>query len=133
MLKKIFIIDINNILIKIGDNMKQYSLKKFKELRKARKNLKVAIFVIIISILIILLALYLANGQFRKFVEINILNKEINEKGAVHLKLNVEKLSFISVFNNRLLLFTQKKEKKKNKLMLFCLIQFQILMGNIWF
>ena len=83
--------------------MKQYSLKKFKELRKARKNLKVAIFVIIISILIILLALYLANGQFRKFVEINILNKEINEKGAVHLKLNVEKLSFISVFNNRLL------------------------------
>lgn len=83
--------------------MKQYSLKKFKELRKAKKNLKVAIIVIIISILVILLALYLANSQFRKFVEINILNKEINEKSAVHLKLNVDKLSFISVFNNKLL------------------------------
>lgn len=83
--------------------MKQYSLEKFKKFRKARKNLKVAIIIIIVSVIIVLLALYLANNEFRKFVDINILRKEINEDNAVQLKLDVEKLSFISVFNNKFL------------------------------
>jgi len=82
--------------------MKQYSFEKFKERRQAKRNIKLTIAILIVFTIIVIAALYLANNNFRRFVDINILKKEILEENALHLNLDVENLSYVGAFNNKI-------------------------------
>ncbi len=103
--------------------MEQYSIENFKETKKVKKNIKVAAIILLICIAIICIALYLANNNFRRYIDVHLLRKEINEKNAIQLELDVESLSFISVFNNKIitvnngaLTFYSNKAKEEDKL-----------------
>lgn len=82
--------------------MKQYSFEKFKEVQKSKRNIRLTVIVLIISAVIVLSALYLANNDFRRFIDIHVLRKEISESSALHLNVDAEHLSFVGTFNNKI-------------------------------
>ena len=82
--------------------MKQYSFEKFKEERRNKRNIKITIAVLIFAGIIVLAALYLANNDFRRFIDIRVLKKEILESNALHLNVDAENLSFVGTFNNKI-------------------------------
>lgn len=103
--------------------MEQYSIENFKETKKIRRNIKITTIIIIASVIIICIALYLANNDFRKFIDVNVLRKQVYEKNSLQLELDVENLSFISVFNNKIitvnngaLTFYSDRAKEEEKL-----------------
>lgn len=103
--------------------MKQYSLNKFKENKKLKRKFKITLTIMCISILIIIIALYMANSSFRNFIDVHVLRKEIYENDATQLKIDVEKLSYVNVFNNKIvtinggvLTFYSNKGKEEEKL-----------------
>lgn len=83
--------------------MKQYSLQRFKESKRLKRKFKITLVVMIIAILITIIALYMANSDFRKLIDVHILKKEIHENDAIQLKLDVEELSYINVFNDNVI------------------------------
>lgn len=83
--------------------MKQYSLQRFKESKRLKRKFKITLVVMIIAILITIIALYMANSDFRKLIDVHILKKEIHENDAIQLKLDVEELSYVNVFNDNVI------------------------------
>ena len=83
--------------------MKQYSLERFKESKRLKRKFKITLVVMIIAILITIIALYMANSDFRKIIDVHILKKEIHENDAIQLKLDVEELSYVNVFNDNVI------------------------------
>ena len=83
--------------------MKQYSLERFKESKRLKRKFKITLVVMIIAILITIIALYMANSDFRKLIDVHILKKEIHENDAIQLKLDVEELSYVNVFNDNVI------------------------------
>lgn len=83
--------------------MKQYSLERFKESKRLKRKFKITLVVMIIAILITIIALYMANSGFRKLIDVHILKKEIHENDAIQLKLDVEELSYVNVFNDNVI------------------------------
>ena len=83
--------------------MKQYSLERFKESKRLKRKFKITLVVMIISILITIISFYIANIDFRKLIDVNILKKEIHENDAIQLKLDVEELSYVNVFNDNVI------------------------------
>ena len=59
--------------------MKKYSLDKFKERRKNRKVIKFTIITLIAIIILVFIALYMANKSFNLFIDTYILKKRISE------------------------------------------------------
>ena len=49
--------------------MKQYSLERFKESKRLKRKFKITLVVMIIAILITIIALYMANSDFRKLID----------------------------------------------------------------
>lgn len=83
--------------------MKQYSLERFKESKRLKRKFKITLVVMIIAILITIIALYMANSDFRKLIDVHILKKEIHENDTIQLKLDVEELSYVNVFNDNVI------------------------------
>lgn len=83
--------------------MKQYSLQKFKESKRFKRKFKITLAIMCVAILIIIIALYMANSDFRNLIDVHILKKEIHENDAIQLKIDVEELSYINVFNDNII------------------------------
>lgn len=87
--------------------MKKNSFKKlikFEDIQKKRtRSLKFGIIVLIFIIIITIIALYIANSNFKKFVDVYILKKEIYESNSATLTVDSSSTSLIYSFNNHVL------------------------------
>lgn len=86
--------------------MKKYSLEKFKEKRKNKKIAKLTIITLISICILVIVALYMANKNFRSFIDTYILRKEISEENANSITIDTEKLSLIYAYDNNLAIYT---------------------------
>ncbi|MBP3463038.1 MAG: hypothetical protein J6K45_00925 [Clostridia bacterium] len=85
--------------------MKKYSLEKFKEKRKNKKMAKLTIITLIAICILVLVALYMANKNFRSFIDTYILRKEISEENASSITIDTENLSLIYAYDNNLAVY----------------------------
>lgn len=85
--------------------MKKYSLEKFKEKRKNKKMFKLTVVTAIAVVVLIFIALYIANKNFKSFVDTYILRKEISEKNANSLIIDTENLSLIYAYDKNLVIY----------------------------
>ncbi len=87
--------------------MKKNSFKKlikFEDIQKKRtRSLKFGIIVLIFIIIITIIALYIANSNFKRFVDVYILKKEIYESNSATLTVDSSSTSLIYSFNNHVL------------------------------
>lgn len=87
--------------------MKKYSFKKFLEYKneEKKKNRSLILGLIFLSFIavIILIALYIGNSDFRSFVDVYILRKEVYENNAATLTIDSNDMSLVYAFNNHIL------------------------------
>lgn len=86
--------------------MKKYSLDKFKEQRKNKRTAKLTIITIVAISILVILALYMANSNFRSFVDTYILKKEISEENANSITIDTENVSLIYAYDKNLAIYT---------------------------
>lgn len=88
--------------------MKKYSFEKFKKLkdeqREKTKSIKFAIIILIFITIIIFVALYIGNQNFKKFIDVHILRKEVYEDNASSLTIDSSDVSLVYPFNKHLLI-----------------------------
>lgn len=85
--------------------MKKYSLETFKERKKRRKMFNITIITVIAVAILIIASLYIANRNFRTFVDTYILQKEISEENANTITIDTENLSLIYAYNKNLVIY----------------------------
>lgn len=86
--------------------MKKYSLDKFKERRKNRKVIKFTIITLIAIIILVFIALYMANKSFNSFIDTYILKKRISENDANSLTIDTDNLSLIYAYDKSLVVYS---------------------------
>lgn len=86
--------------------MKKYSLDKFKERRKNRKVIKFTIITLIAIIILVFIALYMANKSFNLFIDTYILKKRISENDANSLTIDTDNLSLIYAYDKSLVVYS---------------------------
>ena len=86
--------------------MKKYSLDKFKERRKNRKVMKFTIITLIAIIILVFIALYMANKSFNLFIDTYILKKRISENDANSLTIDTDNLSLIYAYDKSLVVYS---------------------------
>ncbi len=86
--------------------MKKYSLDKFKERRKNRKMIKFTIITLIAIIILVFIALYMANKSFSSFIDTYILKKRISENDANSLTIDTDNLSLIYAYDKSLVVYS---------------------------
>ena len=86
--------------------MKKYSLEKFKERRKNRKVIKFTIITMIAIIILVFIALYMANKSFNSFIDTYILKKRISENDANNLTIDTDNLSLIYAYDKSLVVYS---------------------------
>lgn len=86
--------------------MKKYSLEKFKERRKNRKVIKFTIITLIAIIILVFIALYMANKSFNSFIDTYILKKRISENDANSLTIDMDNLSLIYAYDKSLVVYS---------------------------
>lgn len=86
--------------------MKKYSLEKFKERRKNRKVIKFTIITLIAIIILVFIALYMANKSFNLFIDTYILKKRISENDANSLTIDTDNLSLIYAYDKSLVVYS---------------------------
>lgn len=86
--------------------MKKYSLEKFKERRKNRKVIKFTIITLIAIIILVFIALYMANKSFNSFIDTYILKKKISENDANSLTIDTDNLSLIYAYDKSLVVYS---------------------------
>lgn len=86
--------------------MKKYSLEKFKERRKNRKVIKFTIITLIAIIILVFIALYMANKSFNSFIDTYILKKRISENDANNLTIDTDNLSLIYAYDKSLVVYS---------------------------
>lgn len=86
--------------------MKKYSLEKFKERRKNRKVIKFTIITLIAIIILVFIALYMANKSFNSFIDTYILKKRISENDANSLTIDTDNLSLIYAYDKSLVVYS---------------------------
>lgn len=85
--------------------MKKYSLEKFKENKKHKRMTAITITIILAVVVLIFTALYMANRQFRSFIDTYILRKEISEENANSIAIDTENLSLVHAYNKNLAIY----------------------------
>lgn len=85
--------------------MKKYSLEKFKEKRKNKKMFKLTVITGIAITVLIIFALYIANKEFRSFIDTYILRKEISEENANALIIDTENVSLVYAYDKNLVVY----------------------------
>lgn len=85
--------------------MKKYSLETFKERKKRKKVFNLTIVTLIAVVILIIASLYIANREFRTFVDTYLLRKEISEENANTLVIDTENLSLIYAYNKNLVIY----------------------------
>ena len=86
--------------------MKKYSLDKFKDRRKNRKVIKFTIITLIAIIILVFIALYMANKSFNLFIDTYILKKRISENDANSLTIDTDNLSLIYAYDKSLVVYS---------------------------
>lgn len=86
--------------------MKKYSLDKFKERRKNRRVIKFTIITLIAIIILVFIALYMANKSFNLFIDTYILKKRISENDANSLTIDTDNLSLIYAYDKSLVVYS---------------------------
>lgn len=86
--------------------MKKYSLEKFKERRKNRKMFKFTIITLIAILILIFVALYMANKSFNSFIDTYIFRKRISENDANSLTIDTDNLSLIYAYDKSLVVYS---------------------------
>ena len=94
--------------------MKKYSFEKFKENKKNKRMIKTTTIVLIAIVVLIFASLYLANRQFRSFVDTYIFRKEISEENANSITIDTENLSLIYAYDKNLVIYTDGSVKFYN-------------------
>ena len=88
--------------------MKKISFKKFLEYKNSiekKKNRSVILGSIFLGfiVVIIVISLYIGNQDFRSFIDVHILRKEIYEENAASLTIDSTDVSMVYAFNNHVL------------------------------
>ena len=86
--------------------MKKYSLDKFKERRKNKRMLKITIITLIAIVVLVFIALYMANKSFNSFIDTYILRKRISEKDVNSLTIDTDNLSLIYAYDKSLVVYS---------------------------
>ena len=86
--------------------MKKYSLEKFKERRKNRKMFKFTIITLIAILILIFIALYMANKSFNSFIDTYIFRKKISGNDANSLTIDTDNLSLIYTYDKSLVVYS---------------------------
>jgi len=86
--------------------MKKYSLEKFKEKRRNKKMTTLTVITLIAILLLIIISLYMANREFRSFIDKYILRKEIYEENANSITIDTENTSLIYAYDKNLAIYT---------------------------
>ena len=86
--------------------MKKYSLERFKERRKNRKMFKFTIITLIAILILIFIALYMANKSFNSFIDTYIFRKRISENDANSLTIDTDNLSLIYAYDKSLVVYS---------------------------
>jgi len=86
--------------------MKKYSLEKFKEKRRNKKMTTLTIITLVAISLLIIISLYMANRNFRSFIDKYILRKEIYEENANSITIDTENTSLIYAYDKNLAIYT---------------------------
>ena len=87
--------------------MKKYSLEKFKERKKNKRMVKLTVVTTIAIIVLVFAALYMANKNFRSFIDTYILRKEITEDRANSITIDTENVSLIYSYDKKLVVYSE--------------------------
>lgn len=87
--------------------MEKYSLETFKERKKHQRMVHITTITVILVIVLIIASLYIANRDFRGFIDTYILRKVISEENANTLIIDTESLSLIYAYNKNLVIYNE--------------------------
>ena len=95
----------------MNEEKKEYQIKRELNIRKI--IITILIIVLILAIIIIF-SLYIAEESFRKWVDINVLRKDISSESVVTIDLNVDKNNQIVCYNKYIGILNEKNLKLYN-------------------
>ncbi len=87
--------------------MKKYSLEKYKENKKNKKMTKVTVITLLAIAILVIVALYMANNEFRTTVDRYVLRKEVLEENTNSITIDTENLSLVYAFDRKLAIYTE--------------------------
>ena len=93
------------------EEKKEYQIKRELNIRKI---IITSIIVILIIAIIIIFSLYIAEENFRKWADINILRKDITSEDVATIDLNVDKNNQIFCYNKNICILKEKNLKIYN-------------------
>jgi len=93
------------------EEKKEYQIKRELNIRKI---IITSIIVILIIAIIIIFSLYIAEENFRKWADINILRKDITSEDVATIDLNVDKNNQIYCYNKNICILKEKNLKIYN-------------------
>lgn len=85
--------------------MKKYSLETFKERKKHKKMVNITIVTVIAVAVLVIVSLYIANRNFRTFIDTYLLRKQISEENANTIIIDTENLSLIYAYNKNIVIY----------------------------
>ena len=95
----------------MNEEKKEYQIKRELNIRKI--IITILIIVLILAI-IIMFSLYIAEESFRKWVDINVLRKDISSESVATIDLNVDKNNQIVCYNKYIGILNEKNLKLYN-------------------
>ena len=95
----------------MNEEKKEYQIKRELNIRKI--IITILIIVLILAI-IIMFSLYIAEESFRKWVDINVLRKDISSESVTTIDLNVDKNNQIVCYNKYIGILNEKNLKLYN-------------------
>ena len=95
----------------MNEEKKEYQIKRELNIRKIIMTILI---IVLILAIIIMFSLYIAEESFRKWVDINVLRKDISSESVTTIDLNVDKNNQIVCYNKYIGILNEKNLKLYN-------------------
>lgn len=95
----------------MNEEKKEYQIKRELNIRKIITTILI---IVLILAIIIMFSLYIAEESFRKWVDINVLRKDISSESVATIDLNVDKNNQIVCYNKYIGILNEKNLKLYN-------------------
>ena len=89
--------------------MKKYSLEKFKEKQKNKRMFKYSLCILVVVFILIITSLYIANKDFKSFIDTYILRREVRESNSNSIAIDTDGVSLIYAYDKNIATYTGGK------------------------
>lgn len=93
------------------EDKKEYQLRRELNIRKV---IIIAMIIVFIIAIIVIFSFYMAEESFRKWVDINVLRKDINSEDVATIDLNVDKNNQVFCYDKNICILNEKNLKIYN-------------------